>query len=99
MILRLELPLFSDGDPKKWHRFDLRLDYCKKDAHLIILYRLELDLISDQDPKSIDARLRIFIRCELGLVLIMQFLGILDAHLRKFIRFEYLNWNKNILSL
>ena len=90
----MELPLFSDGDPKKRHRFDLRLDYCKKDAHLIILYRLELDLISDQDPKSMDARLTIFIRCELGLVLIMQFLGILDAHLRKFIRFEYLNWNK-----
>ena len=31
----MELPLFSDGDPKKRHRFDLRLDYCKKDAHLI----------------------------------------------------------------
>ena len=62
MILRWELPLFSDGDPKKRHRFDLRLDYSTKDAHLHILYRLELDLISDQDPKFMDACLRIFIR-------------------------------------
>ena len=56
---------------EKRHRFDLRLDYSKKDAHLHILYRLELDLISDQDPKSMDACLRIFIRMELGLILIL----------------------------
>ena len=55
---------------KKKHRFDLRLDYSKKNAHLLMLYRLELDLNSDQDPKYMDACLRIFIRMELGLVLI-----------------------------
>ena len=43
-------------------RIDLRLDYYKKDARLIILHRLELDLISDQDPKTMDARLKIFIQ-------------------------------------
>ena len=54
-----------DGDPKIEHRFDLRLDYFKKDASLNILHRSELDLISDQDPNTMDARLRIFIRLEL----------------------------------
>ena len=45
-------------------RIDLRLNYYKKDAHLL-LHGLELDLISDQDPNTMDARLRIFIRLEL----------------------------------
>ena len=52
-------------------RIDLRLDYYKKDARLIILHRLELDLISDQDPKTLDAHLGI-IRLELGFILIIQ---------------------------